>query len=272
MNAHRLACFYFLTSIASAAAFGPAHHHQTTTSNRDTTASFPTALKRRDILASSSTIVAPLILFHTSLRPAGASVQSLNFSSVNEIVQYIQLHCNKRFLHSVRSSNYNFLYRGEQVTTSSTDSSVLSAFIINDPCDLLDPNTYQSSEAALYFAQLEKQLSARQSDGYSVKPSNGHLATTCPKEAAKWGKPMSIWPIGESVDFMWLRNGGVFWPNQYNIDQQPKEGIDKIIASERLDKALQGDGWEIMFRADDGFVAVDARLDEELRRLFKRAL
>ncbi len=32
-----------------------------------------------------------------------------------------------------------------------------------------------------------------------------------------------------------------------------------------LTNALQGDSWEIMFRADSGFVAVPAEVDDKLR-------
>ncbi|KAL3767804.1 hypothetical protein ACHAWO_005214 [Cyclotella atomus] len=218
---------------------------------------------RRDLIASSVVPVSLLIL-HTSPENAVASVRSLPFSSINEVVQYINHSCNRRFLQSVRSSCYNFLYRGTEINASSRDTEV-SAFIIKDTYDLLDPNTYQSTDAVAYFQRLEDKLSL---SGYNVKPSNGHLATTCQKDAAKWGRPMSIWPIGDTgVDFIWLASGGVFWPLS-----DPSKELE--IASEplqRLDKALQGDAWEIMFRADNGVLAVPAEFDEEMRYLLKHA-
>jgi hypothetical protein len=36
-----------------------------------------------------------------------------------------------------------------------------------------------------------------------------------------------------------------------------------------LSDALRGDAWEIMFRADNGFVAVPAELDGELREYLR---
>jgi hypothetical protein len=261
MKAHRLA--FYLTSIASVVAYGQLECCRRN-SRAGCTALYTTSTQTRRDLIASSVFPVSLLIIHTSPENAVASVRSLPFLSINEVVQYINHNCNRRFLQSVRSSGYNFLYRGARVNTSSRDEKV-SAFIINDLYDLLDPNTYQSTDAAAYFQRLEDKLSA---SGYSVKPSNGHLATTCPQEAAKWGKAVSIWPIGESgVDFIWLASGGVFWPLS-----DPSKELE--IASEplqRLDKALQGDAWEIMFRADNGVLAVPAEFDEEMRYLLKHA-
>merc|ERR1719296_279210 len=107
----------------------------------------------------------------------------------------------------------------------------------------------------------------------TVKPSNSHVGTTCPKEAAKWGTAASIWPLGEEgVEFAWLQDGGIFWPVKENDLNKMKRTIvtssmekGAIMKNSELADALREDAWEIMFRADDGFLAVPAELDEDLR-------
>lgn len=193
----------------------------------------------------------------------------ISFSSVEEIARYIKQHCNSNFLQSVKASEYNFLYRGlsaegEVILTHSkqrNDKNLSAVLIKNEPYDLLDLATYQSADAASYFQSLEDKLS---SAGSSIKPSNSHLGTTCPKEAAKWGMAVSIWPLGENgVEFAWLENGGIFWPAKIN------ELNGRSLINAGLDMALQGDAGEIMFRADHGFIAVPAQLDSALKSCLK---
>jgi hypothetical protein len=203
---------------------------------------------------------APTFLFVLSVVPysAEAYVRSILLQSTEELSAYIQQNCNQRFLQCVKASDYNFLYRGEVIKRSQDER--ISAFIIKEPSDLLDERTYQSTEAAAYFRQLENELSLR---GSKVKPSNGHIATTCPKEAAKWGTAVSIWPLGESnVNFAWLKYGGLFWPPP---DNTTEDRLVQISHDSGLAQALQGDAWEIMFRADKGYIAVPAEYDDELK-------
>ena len=123
---------------------------------------------------------------------------------------------------------------------------------------------------------LEHELTAR---GSSVKPSNGHLATTCPIEATRWGTAVSIWPLGESnVEFAWLKEGGVFWPPEGSVrgDSAIITTTTTTTTTQRemvfgfdsgLEGALRGDAWEIMFRADNGFLAASAELDIAMKLL-----
>lgn len=197
-------------------------------------------------------------------KPADRDFILLSFSSPKEISQYIIQNCNRGYLQSVKSTGYNFLYRGlskEEEEAMEKNPSKKAIIVLNEPYDLLDPQTYHSEEAAAYFQSLEDKLSA---GGSSIKPSNAHIATTCPLEAFKWGTAMSIWPLGErGVEFLWLKDGGVFWPPP----DQPvmAQTLERNTNDSGLERALQGNAWEVMFRSDSGFLAVPAGLDDELR-------
>ena len=178
--------------------------------------------------------------------------------SVREAVDLIGTSCNKRFLYSVVASDYNFLYHGLDPQEASEPS-----ILTSKPCDLLNPETYDSEEAAAYFAQLDQRM-ARELKS-PVRPSNGHLATTCPKAAGKWGVAASIWPIGEDeVHFAWYADGGLFWP-------RPEGASQDIIVDGRdcgkmsLEDALVGDNWEVLFQTDK-FVSIPLKFEDELRK------
>ena len=190
-----------------------------------------------------------------------ANIQPLK--SVREAVDLIGTSCNKRFLYSVVASNYNFLYHGLD-PQEATEPSIM----ISKQCDLLNPETYDSDEAAAYFAQLDSRM-ARELKS-PVRPSNGHLATTCPKAAGEWGVAASIWPIGEvNVHFAWFADGGLFWP-------RPEGASQDIIVDGRdcgqmsLEDALVGDSWEVLFQTEK-FVAIPVKFEDELRKELKKS-
>ena len=189
-------------------------------------------------------------------------------TSPDVIASYICKYCNTDFLSSVTRSKYKFLYRGlspdesEAVMTSSND---LAAIIIHsEPFDLLDPRTYNSTDSVTYFETLEHDMNAM---AMPLKPSNSHIATTNPKDASLWGKAASIWPLGEKgVEFAWIEDGGLFWPGR--MGRSVITSITKVAGEGKYSgksSALQVDSREIMFRADNGFIAVPVELDPELR-------
>lgn len=228
--------------------------------------------RRRDVI--SSTIIYTHSLLTLSFPwAADADENTLSYrriTSPRRIGQYIHKLCNSIFLSSVIESDYNFLYRG----LSSDESEAiaynnhLSAIVITDePYDLLDPDTYNSIEAVAYFRGLENEMVAHE---MPLKPSNSHLATTCPKAVAQWGRAASIWPLGEKgVEFAWMADGGLFWNSDERGFRRKKKNIVVYDGkSSGLSIALQGER-EIMFRADNGFIAVPAELDDELRALLR---
>jgi len=208
--------------------------------------------------------VASAASLSTSSSPPSSGVNIAYLPSVSEAVDAIVNTCNKRYLYNVVSSNYNFLYHGLDPSEAKAPSIRTS-----QPCDLLNPETYGSEEAASYFADLDKSMTKEKSP---VLPSNGHLATTCPKAASEWGVAVSIWPIGEEeVHFAWFADGGLFWPRNDGASQEViVDGRD--CGEIALDDVLVGDNWEVLFRADQGFIAVplgfEGRLREGLRESF----
>lgn len=212
---------------------------------------------------SSSAIVASASAVE-SIPSQGTTANNIRpLKSVREAVDLIGTSCNKRFLYNVVASDYNFLYHGLDPQEAAAPS-----IMVSKPCDLLNPETYGSEEAAAYFARLDKRMAGELKS--PVRPSNGHLATTCPKAAGDWGVAASIWPIGEdNVHFAWYADGGLFWP-------RPEGASQDIIVDGRdcgkmsLEDALSGDNWEVLFRADK-FVAIPVKFEEDLRKELEKS-
>ena len=129
-----------------------------------------------------------------------------------------------RFRQAVRDSGNHFLYRGEGVTTIS---------VLHPEPDLLVEGTYgKKSDALVYFQQLETTLIQR-----PARPSQGHIGTPKPQDAAAWGNVVSIWPLGTHIDFVWPRSASTFYPGcQQN----------ELVIGTRLPEALQ-QGSEVLF-------------------------
>ena len=228
---------------------------------------------RRGLITSGVTFSSPLLY---CINPAYAEEEGYYIrisTSPMIIARFINDFCNTKYLSSVRRSRYNFLYRGLLLDERQAVTYInqLAAIIIKEePFDLLDSDTYNSIESVEYFQNLEDEMTAMR---MPLKPSNSHIGTTNPIDASRWGKAASIWPLGErGVDFAWPEDGGLFWPIRGGKRNNQERG--NVITSsakvtgdgecDGLSEALRGDT-EIMFRADNGFVAVPAELDKELR-------
>lgn len=223
---------------------------------------------RRNIITSASLLCS----IDYSVRIPIAKADDVKYTrlstSPDVMASYICKYCNTDFLSSVTRSKYKFLYRGlspgesEAVTSISND---LAAIVIYDePFDLLDRRTYNSIDSITYFESLEHEMNTME---MPLKPSNSHIATTNPKDASLWGKAASIWPLGEKgVEFAWIEDEGLFWPGR--TGRSVITSIVKVVGEGKysgISTALQVDSSEIMFRADNGFIAVPAELDQELR-------
>ena len=245
----------------------PHHHHKNFQCNGNVLSSTIKS-RRKFIISTAASVISPLILPHT----VQAAEDNFNdITTTKEVAQYIQKHTNQSFLRSVIESDYNFLYRGLSSDSNKKlqGGNNIATVVVDEPFDLLDFETYGSDEAVKYFQSLEIQMN----DGkLSMRPSNSHIATTCPKEAAKWGAAVSIWPLSEQgVQFAWLENGGIFWPASATSGEiANSNGSPDIERGRGLSRALKGDAWEIMFQADNGFLAVRATYDDELKQLLRQ--
>ena len=129
----------------------------------------------------------------------------------------------QEFRVAIQSSG-RFLYRGADNDGNDNDTKPLSlANILQEPLpDLLFPETYNNDAAALaYFQCLEEKLLANSqswrtfnnnpSRRIKALPSTGHIATSDPQEAGKWGPVVSVWPIGTEWSYVWPRDRPTFY-------------------------------------------------------------
>lgn len=100
------------------------------------------------------------------------------------------------------SKTQHFLYRGGEIVSAKA-----APKIANPEPDLLLEGTYDDSFALDYFACLERELGT-----FPARPSTGHVATSDPSEAARWGEPVSVWPLGTNWAYVWPRDTPVFFP------------------------------------------------------------
>lgn len=222
--------------------------------------------------------------------------------------RFIATYTPREILEAVRDSGGKFLYRGEepndgvscffekQIITSKTKSAGLLR-VCDPPPDLLLPETYDNDPFALdYFQQLEAFLgSTSVSEALPAtsvlsiaKPSNGHIATSDPSEAGKWGNVVSIWPLlpvarrrndnggaqqqSAIFSYVWPRNQPVFYaPDTLKLQSNKNRkqiDFEYLVQNERLQDALEAaDGREVMFSfsTSAAFVTVPIDLDQLLR-------
>ena len=238
-------------------------------------ASFPS---RRDAVGTLSLGFATLLAARgdwAGSESAGtASIVSSSIEplrNVDDALRIIDDQCDRTYLHAVISSDYRFLYRGVDGVSSSRPS------IRQDPPDLLDPVTYGASEpdAAAYFTDLNRFMSKR---GDPITPGNGHLATTSVDDAAAWGQAVSVWPLSTDAHFAWYADGGTFWPNHgvSSSSSANKKLVGDIIVDGvdcgkmNLADALEGEGFEVMFRAER-FLTIPMSMEKDLRDGLKRS-
>eukprot|EP00977_Amphora_coffeiformis_P018204 scaffold6301_cov165-Amphora_coffeaeformis.AAC.7 len=143
-------------------------------------------LERRSIV----TLITSLFGYET---PRGS--ECLSFSQAAGL---IQRQCPDEFLAAVQKSG-KFLYRGESVSCPT---------ILNPPYDLLDPVTYgNDTEVLNFFNCLEHKYRDK-----PIRPSNGHIGTAKRQDAAFWGPPCSILPLGRPFNFMWPHDSALYYP------------------------------------------------------------
>jgi hypothetical protein len=122
----------------------------------------------------------------------------LSFSdAVDAVCRYSPLDFRK----SIKDSG-NFLYRGETVDGPT---------ILHPKPDLLLPGTYgyddHDRDALKYFECLENELS-----NIRARPSTGHIGTGTQADASLWGSPVSVWPLGNCLSYVWPKERNLIYP------------------------------------------------------------
>ena len=212
-------------------------------------------------------------------------------NSIAEVADIIASRAPKEFLAAVRETGGRFLYRGDEPSACDPDRNILIPYTNDlvvrtcDPLpDLLLVETYGSEAARSRFEALEDFLSTSSTipiavkQGGLAKPSNGHLATSDPKEAARWGSVVSVWPLlPEGADagfsYVWPRDRRVFY-DEADSAAAPRDSRRVLAINEHLPKALTAPGGrEVLFATVGGttattttaFLAVPIELDDRLR-------
>jgi len=226
-----------------------------------------TDTSRRIFLLSSTSAIAAGLLSNNDSSVKDSTSMSTSLLNLNQAIQWIDDNCDRRFLHAVVSSDYQFLYRGGPQKAKNKKG----GFLLTEKPDLLSTGTYplpQTDDALLYFQELENLLASEK-----VKPSNGHLTTTSIEDAAQWGDSYSVWPL-QGAHYIWLENKGLFFPpsglkalsrNDFIVD-----GRD--CGKMSLEDALCAKKCEVMINSSENmFLMVPASMDEELKNLLKNS-
>ena len=182
---------------------------------------------------------------------------------MEECIDWIDRYCDRIFLHAVIASDYHFLYRGISTATATTTTTTLATDIVlvdaphaattparqlslpsplptmqHDMTDLLQVETY-GRDGLEFFQKIEQVL--LEPESMMVRPSVGHLGTTIPIDAARWGEyAASIWPAslsssslghrpahpdpavaGTPNSYAWFCDGGLFYDPTPNPPGNP---------------------------------------------------
>ena len=176
------------------------------------------------------------------------------------------------FRRSIKASN-NFLYRGTGDDEKTKSFLVLNdgksrRVLVNNPePDLLVEGTYDDPSALEYFQCLEHQLRY-----FPARPSTGHIATSDPMEAGKWGDVVSVWPLGNEMAFVWPKDYFVFYSDRSTDRKNCK--VDTFFLNESLERALN-ENREVLFYScftegyqkslRSAFLTVPKSVDERLK-------
>jgi hypothetical protein len=158
------------------------------------------------------------------------------------------------FRQAVQQSHH-FLYRGADDDAGDGDyyNKYSSNPRIQHPePDLLIPGTYDTNtdnpdDAALdYFQGLEKRLLRSSSsavvDVVAARPSTGHIATSDPMEASRWGPVVSVWPLGNEWSYVWPQDRKTLLPavsSISSVDCDDDDDDDVLVVDRNLLEALQ---------------------------------
>ena len=162
-----------------------------------------------------------------------------------------------------------FVYRG-----FTSDPKKFQMPVVQNPTpDLMDPETYGSEEAAIFFRVLDKDISTMFPGKLEkmATPSNGHLGSADIGIAASWGPAGSVWPLG-AMSYATCESR-VFWPPSNNSGlsgsklgqiSETKVSLPSSIGfrlNQGLSMAVQ-QKQEVLFTSSQGYLLIPSLFDE----------
>lgn len=198
----------------------------------------------------------------------GSIVSSTLCSSsvlVEDVAKFLVESTPREFRQAVQRSNH-FLYRGNDEQPHNS----MAGQVCSPEPDLLLPETYNDEKALEYFKCLEEYLT---NEGIKARPSTGHVGTPEISQARQWGDVVSVWPLGDSLSFVYPKNSNTFFPGctcgetdyvmDTDLDLALTQGHEVLFSSwyanNKKDPALQS----------SSFLIVPQQNDVKLKRLLE---
>ena len=224
---------------------------------------------RDEFLKSSISLITAAAPTNTNLPNHHDDIRYKNRNTIlltlEDAIGIIARHTTPPFLHAIRSAGGNKpLYRGENTNGE-------CALMTPKP-DLLLLDTYGDANALEYFRGLETLLTEMEEQSattvndngdahvnacnvdsaangvFVAKPSTGHIATSSALEAQNWGDPMTVWPLGKELSFVYPTRRKLFY--QDSTTTARKDTCEDLQVNCNLKEALEG-GKEVMFATRD---------------------
>lgn len=198
---------------------------------------------------------------------------------IEDVAKFILTNTPRDFLEAISNTNGNFLYRGEQAPEAKQS---MAGTICSPAPDLLLEGTYGDDVKALqYFECLEQYLSKQDTD-IVAKPSTGHIGTSDPRVARQWGDVVSVWPLGDSLSYVYPKDQSTFYPDCACQQADNDKESSQYVMDTDLETALVSQK-EVLFASwysktqsksgstipSSAFLAVPQRHDKKLKEILE---
>lgn len=173
------------------------------------------------------------LLYASAFVPCGMNCEGMNKQLSLEDCANIICKQTPQALRKAVEETKCMLFRGENVQTAS---------ILRLKPDLLDKDTYNDPEALAYFSCMESFLDEK---SVLARPSIGHIATSSIEDAIPWGNPVSIWPLGNRMSYVWAEDRKLLFPGSCDDNHETT-----LVFNERIEVALK-ERKEVLFSTDN---------------------
>jgi hypothetical protein len=121
--------------------------------------------------------------------------------------------------------------------------------LCHPPVDLFDARLFGDAGAE-FFHKLERRALRLQGDGEEGArwplPSLSHIATGKLESAAAWGRPVSIWPVGETFRFMFWEGRSLIYDEALDRPDDAADPARIAVVGKDLGRCIES-GKEILF-------------------------